>query len=75
MHDYKELYYFCSKQSYPTKNKRERMSRQIQGRERILYYSANKVDWRQVPRDREHVERILESCHSSLEGTVTLVAL
>ena len=34
-----------------------------------LYHSNDgQVDWKEVPRDHAHVERIPECCHSSLEG-------
>ena len=70
MDDSEELYYFCSIKTYPTgfsKNQKRALKRKCQEKfkveRRYLYY--NKVDWRQVPRDRGHVER---SCRSSLQG-------
>ena len=74
MNDYEELYHFCSTGTYPTgfsKNEKRALRRKCQGRfkvERGCLYHRNKADWMQVPRDSEHVQGILESCHSSLEA-------
>ena len=53
MDDYEELYYFCSKQTYPTgfsKNQKRALRRKCQGKFKAergcLYYSANKIDWK-----------------------------
>ena len=38
----------------------------------VLYYRSSDelLQWRHVPRDSEHIRRILESCHSSLSKPV-----
>ena len=36
----------------------------------VLFYRASDQhqQWREVPRDSQHIRRILNSCYSSLEG-------
>ncbi len=76
MDDFKGVYEFCAHHNYPagsSKNEKRSLRRKCQthfkAENGALYYRAKELlQWKQVPRDREHISRILESCHSSLEG-------
>ena len=77
MDDYNEVYEFCVSHRYPagcSKNEKRSLRRKCQKHYKVekgvLFYRASDQhqQWREVPRDSQHIRRILNSCHSSLEG-------
>ena len=76
MGDYEDIYLFSSKHTYPngfSKNQKRALRRKCQDKFKVKRGCLNhcndgQVDWKEVPRDNAHIERILECCHLSLEG-------
>ena len=80
--DYDNIYEFLLYHRYPTgfsKNQKRILRRKSQEHFRVkqglLFYSRvprskthGHRDWKQVPRTAQDQERIIEACHSSLEG-------
>ena len=83
MEVYNQVYQFLRYQRYPSgfsKNQKRVLRRKSQEnfcvKKGLLYYAVSrrkrndgKREWRQVPRTQQDINRILHSCHDSLEGT------
>ena len=74
MENYDEIYEFLYSGKYPdnfTKNQTRLLQFMLNHtlvKNGLLYYSKDGNKWKQVPRSDEEKERILRSCHGSVES-------